>query len=296
MKKLSFIPMNLQLFAEDGGASWGIAAPQGIEGEQLAGEGADGGATGAEGHEGNPSSGTDPANQKQVQTPEQNAAFAQMRREAEQAKREAQQAKETLSQRDKWVAERYGKQGITTWAQYEQALAEQERQQMEQGWKDQGYDPAQIREIMRNDPEYQQLLQQVRTSQQQLLQQQGQAALNTEVAELADEYPDLKIETLEDVKKLPNFEKIIAKAQKGYSLLDAYESVNKAEIRKQQADAARQATLNGISGKSHLRNNGQGTEADTTVIPDDVLEMYKKFNPGKTMDEYKKHYKSSLGK
>jgi Mor family transcriptional regulator len=124
--------------------------------------------------------------------------------------------------------------------------------------------------------------------------QVAENALKTELGELNKEYPDLKLEGIEDLSKLPNADKIFTLAKKGYSLLDAYESTNKAEIRKQQAEAARQATLNSVSGKGHLKGNGQGSEIDTTVIPDDVLEMYKKFNPGKSLDEYRKHYKQSL--
>jgi len=51
--------------------------------------------------------------------------------------------------------------------------------------------------------------------------------------------------------------------------------------------------LNSIQSKDHVRGNGKGVEGDTVRIPDDVLSMYKKFNPGKSIDEYKKHYKNS---
>jgi len=284
-----FLRKNHPLMDANSDVGGGAVTPQtGTEGTPS------GEPTGSEtGTEGAMSTVTDPASQK-VQTPETNAAFAKIRREAEQAKREAEQAKQALAQRDQWVAQQYGSQGITTWDQYQAALAEQERQQKEQGWRDQGLDPNQIREIMRHDPEYQQLKQQTEQYRQELTRQQGEALLKTEIAELAAEYPDLEVKTIQDLQKLPNFEDIMAKAQKGYSLLDAYESANKADIRKQQAEAARQATLNSVSGKGHLKGNGKGTEVDTTTIPDDVLEMYKTFNPGKTLDEYKAHYKTSL--
>jgi hypothetical protein len=61
--------------------------------------------------------------------------------------------------------------------------------------------------------------------------------------------------------------------------------------------AATQKTLNTLNSKSHIRANGTGAgDIDTTEIPPDVLRFYRELNPGKTMEEYLKHYKQSLGK
>lgn len=293
MRKLSFIAMNLQLFAEDGGASGGVASPQGTEGSTSTASGEQtGGETGTTGDQGTPASGTEPATQSK-QTPEQDAAFAQMRREAEQARREAQEAKQALEQRDKWVAEKFGKtHGIKTFDEYQAALAKEEQEAHEQAMRDQGVDPQLVKQMLQSDPEYQAIKQIAQNAQQQLAQQQGRAVMESQLKELSDLYPEIK--SVDDVLKLPNYDAIHAKIKTGYSMLDAYESVNRKEIMSKQSEAAKQAALNNIQNKGHVRGNGQGTEIDTTSIPDDVLEMYKRFNPGKTMDEYKKHYKASM--
>ena len=237
---------------------------------------------------------TDPASQK-VQTPEQNRAFAEMRRRAEASERRAAEV-EAQHQRDVAVARKYGKDygvysdadiaakygqshGITTVEQFEAALQDEQ-------YRQQGIDPDLVKQIISQDPD-------IMTLKQQLIGQQGKAQIESELRELSEEYPEIK--KIEDLHKLPTFEKIRKLVGKGYHLLDAYEAANRAEIRKQQSETARQATLNNIAGKSHIRGNGKGSEIDTTAIPDEVLEMYKEFNPGKSMDEYKAHYKKSIG-
>jgi hypothetical protein len=72
-----------------------------------------------------PGDSDDPDQKKRTskQTPEQDAAFAKIRREAEEARQE-------LTRRDKWVSDNYGKShGITTWAQYEAAITQSQQQE-----------------------------------------------------------------------------------------------------------------------------------------------------------------------
>lgn len=242
---------------------------------------------------------TDSASQNMVQTPEQRAFHAEARRRAETAEKKAQEA-EAARQRDVGIAKKYGAEygvfseadiaekfgqthGIKTLEEFEGALQRQEA-------RNKGLDPDLLNQFISNHPAVKKAIELTEQQERQV----AENALKTELGELNKEYPDLKLESIGDLSKLPNADKIFTLAKRGYSLLDAYESTNKSEIRKQQAEAARQATLNSVSGKGHLKGNGQGSEIDTTTIPDDVLEMYKKFNPGKTLDEYKKHYKQSL--
>ena len=277
----------------EGSVGGGVAAPQATEG--TAGEGQTSSATGTEG---NPQTVTDPASQKPAQTPEQNAAFAEMRRKAEAAEKKVVET-EQARQRDINIAEKYGKdygiyseaniaakwgnQGIKTLADFEAALQRDAAQKA-------GIDPDLINRLVSEHPDVKKAREIAARQEAEM----GQQALNAEMSELNKEYPDLKIEKIDDLFKLPNADKIYALAQKGYSLLDAYESANKAELRKQNAEAARQATLNSVQGKEHLKGNGKGSEIDTTTIPDDVLEQYKAFNPKATMDQIKAHYKQSL--
>jgi len=107
--------------------------------------------------------------------------------------------------------------------------------------------------------------------------------------ELTKEFPE--IAKAEDVPA--DVWRVWRNGESGISLKQAYAAVNYESIASKKAEAAKQATLNNIQGKDHVRGNGKGAEGDTVRIPDEVLEMYKRFNPGKTMDEYRAHYKKS---
>lgn len=308
MRKLSFIAMNLQLFAEEGGASGGVAAPQGTEGvsnSQSTGEGT-GSATGTEGNnqgtqsnegvqgtEGTHSGGTESATQPK-QTPEQNAAFAEMRRKAEAAERRATEL-ETQRQRDIEVAKKYGQYGVysdadvvekygkshglKTVAEFEAALQREEYQAK-------GIDPDMINKLIEDHP----AIKQAKEYEKVQAKERQDRFLIDSYNELIKEFTD--IAKPEDVPA--DVWRLWRNGESGISLKQAYVAVNYESIATKKAEAAKQAALNNIQGKEHVRGNGNGTEGDTTKIPDEVLEMYKKFNPGKSMDEYKAHYKASL--
>jgi len=298
MRKISFIPMNLQLFAEDSGVGGGTAAPQTETTSTESTESTTattelGEATGSETD--TQSSDTDLASQKVVQTPEQNAAFAELRRSKEAAERKAAQL-EAQRQRDIEVARKYGKDygiysdddvaakygqshGLKTVAEFEEALQREEYQAK-------GIDPDMIKKIIDDHP----AIQRAREQEQAFMKAQEENFLVNNFNELTKEYPE--ITKPEDVPA--DVWKKWQSGKTGLSLVEAYYVANRKAISAKQVDAAKQATLNNLQGKSHIKGNGSGTEVDTTSIPDDVLEMYKKFNPGKTLDEYKKHYKASL--
>ena len=65
-----------------------------------------------------------PEEVKREQSPEANAAFAEMRRKAEQVERE-------LQARDEWVKENFGHQGLSSWEQYQAAIEEGKRREAE---------------------------------------------------------------------------------------------------------------------------------------------------------------------
>lgn len=249
----------------DSGAGMGAAASQSSEGSTSSGESQSSSETGSSGAQSAPNtSNTDPASQKQAQTPEQNAAFAEMRRKSEAAEKKAQEA-EAARQRDVGIAKKYGKdygvyseadiaekyghQGIKTMADFENAV-------QQQAAKDAGIDPNLVRQLAQSDPEFIELKQFVS----QMKQQQTVSQLNSEISELASEYPDLKVKTLDDIAKLPNATAILAKAQKGYSFLDAYEAINREEIRNQAREQGSQQAIRNIGSKSHLGTEKSGNQ------------------------------------
>jgi hypothetical protein len=236
----------------------------------------------------------DTATQPKKQTPEQDRAFAEARRRVEAAERRAAEL-EAMRQRDIEVAKKYGQYGIysdadvaakygkshglNSIAQFEEALRREE-------YREKGIDPDVINNLIENHP----AIQQAKAYEQAMIRAQEDNFLVSSFNELQQEYPDIK-----EVADVPlEVWRQWKNGSTGLTLNQAYLLVNHKQIVTKQAEAAKQATLNNIQGKGHVRGNGQGTEVDTTRIPDDILEMYKKFNPGRSMDEYKKHYKQSL--
>jgi len=245
---MTLFDLNLRPFMDEEGAIGGTAASteSGTEGTQAGAE--TGSETGTEGSQSTESVGTESATQTK-QTPEQNAAFAQMRREAEQAKRDVAIAKkygkdyEVYSEAD--IVAKFGStHGIKTVADFEAALQKQEQ---DAAYKAQGLDPDAVSKLLDNHP----VIQAAKA-------QQGQALINSEIKELSEEYPDLKIKTLADMQALPNFEAIKEKAYKGMTLLEAYEAVNRAEIRQRAKEEGAQGAIRNIGSKAHLGTEKSG--------------------------------------
>lgn len=259
---MTLFNLNLRPFMDDeSGVGGGAAAPQGTEGTQSGAT--TGSATGTEGTQGSEgtSGGTESATQTK-QTPEQNAAFAELRRKSEAAERRAADL-ETQRKRDQEIARKYGKDynvysdadveaqwgkshGIKTVAEFEAAL---EKEAQEKEYREVGIDPDVMNKLIENHP----AIQAAKA-------QQGQSVINSEIKELSDEYPDLKIKTLADMQALPNFEAIKAKAYKGMTLLEAYEAVNRAEIRQRAKEEGAQGAIRNIGSKAHLGTEKSGNE------------------------------------
>jgi len=230
---------------------------------------------------------------KPKQTPEQDRAYADLRRKAEAAERRAMEV-EGQRQRDAQIARKFGQYGVFSDAdvaekygkshgihnvqQFEEALRREEYQAK-------GIDPDMVKKLVDEHPD----LQAAREFKQAAIRAQEDNFLVNSFDELTKEYPEIK--GVADVP--PDVWRKWKNGSTGLTLPEAYLVVERKNIETRKIEAAKQATLNNIQSKDHVRGNGKGVEGDTVRIPDDVMEMYKKFNPGKSMDEYKKHYKAS---
>lgn len=142
------------------------------------------------------------ANEKPKQSREDNAAFKEMRLKAETAEAAAKKA-------DAIIAKQYGHLGINTVAELETALEKQK-------YEEAGIDPEVVNDIISKHPAIQKANQLI-----------GQQHLQKEISELKSEYPELNINGLEDLDKLPNVDKIYDRhVNKGLSLVEAYRAVN----------------------------------------------------------------------
>jgi hypothetical protein len=222
------------------------------------------------------------------QSPEQNKAFAEYRKRAEQAERAAKQYEQELQNINQWTKQTFAQYGVNSWQEYQSKMEQQMREQREKQFIDAGIDPKLVRDLIQNDPELNAIKQQNQMLQQQMQEKEQQAKMVSDYGELTKEYPEL-VAKPEDI---PN--EVWNLFDKGYSLLDAYEKVNRKQIREYWSKGAKQKVMNDIKGKSHIKTDkANGDEVDSTQIPSEVLDMYKSMMPKKSMKEYIAHYKKN---
>lgn len=225
------------------------------------------------------------------QSKEQDHAFADMRRRAEQAERTAQQFQQQATQMEEWVKRTFSQFGVKSWQDYQTKMENQIKQQREQQLKQAGVDPRLVEEIIKNDPELQTLKQQNQQLQQQMQETQKNAELVEEyhglISEFGEQFPELQ-----DPSKIPP--EVWQKYEKGYSLVDAFYVTQKGKIMEQQTAKAKQSTLNNINSKQHLKTEGDGAKDGTdVVIPKEVMATFKDmgFSKKEAQQYYKKYYK-----
>lgn len=237
----------------------------------------------------------EPPADKQPQDAETNAKFADMRRKMEAMEKQVKFAEKygqygVTNESD--ISKKYGHMGIHTLDQLDQAITNQQREQERQKWIDEGYDPDRIEALvddkLNNHPsvvaarevEYNNMLQQ-------------------NYNDVVSEYPDL-VKSPDDIS-----EEVWQKwnnGKSGISLADAYTLINRKEIAAKQQAAVKQAALNNLNSKNHLRPNGSDGSGspDMGQIPDDVMDGYrrmfsKELKSGKMKEaDFIKHYKKSL--
>lgn len=238
------------------------------------------------------------------QPPEVDAAFAKLRREAEEAKRQ-------LEERDRWVSETFGKtHGIHTWEQYQQAIEYQRQQeqmwqyqQIQQELEEQGVPIDVINRALEMNPVFQQLRQQNEMYQRQMQMQQVNQAIMNDFSQLKSKYGDLLPDV--DTSGDPN---AVAKAilnavddqtfelmKQGYTLRAAWLMANEDKAFTRATKAAKQAALNSVNSKSHLKSEAGGeVEADIVNLDPEELAKFRAMFPNMSDSDFayfKKHGK-----
>jgi hypothetical protein len=110
------------------------------------------------------------------------------------------------------------------------------------------------------------------------------------------EYARSGIKTFADFTRMPGFERFYdLVARKGLSLSEAYELVNRQALLRDRADAVRQAALNHVHGKDHLRPaQGGGEDLGSVAVPEDVMDYYRQMTPKMTRRQVEDHYSEFL--
>ena len=167
--------------------------------------------------------------------------------------------------------------------------AEEQRQQLEE----MGVSKEVLDSYIQNHPAMQQA--------QQVIHQQEQQAANDFMAKefeaMKKEFPDCGLESPQQLNETEAGRRALqmwANAP-GITLADAYAATHRKELSKKQSAAAKQAAMNEMNSKGHLRQTkGSNAKGD---VPAEIAEEYKKYFPNATHEKiaemYWKNQKSS---
>lgn len=233
------------------------------------------GAEGAEGAEGG--EGGEPADDDEGFGPELLARI-----EAETQKR----VDASIARQFEGILNPYTNQPIRTEADltaYRSAFAaEQQRQQLEE----MGVSKEVLDNYIQNHPAMQQA--------QQVIHQQEQQAANDFMAKefeaMKKEFPDCGLESPQQLNETEAGRRALqmwANAP-GITLADAYAATHRRELSKKQSAAAKQAAMNEMNSKGHLRQTkGSTAKGD---VPAEIAAEYKKYFPNATHEEIAEMY------
>jgi hypothetical protein len=225
-----------------------------------------------------------PQNDKPVQSAEENAKYAQVRREAEQSAR--------TKALDEFIAKEgytYNGQPITTYEEYQRIKAEVDAADEKAKFQEaNGFDPDVIKpvveQMLKSDPRYQRLEQMER-----------EANITAAVSNFDKEFPELGVKTFDDIAKLPNIDKVYEYVNgKGLSLNDAYKLANYGDVigktaAQAQQEAIKKIAANGASSPGSLAAGGEGetfftkeqvdkmSKADVVKNYDQIIKSTKKW-------------------
>ena len=220
------------------------------------------------------------------QSKEQNAAYASMRRRAE---AEAQRKMDkSIADLCKDVVHPVTGKPITTFDEYRDAIAAQNRLQAEAQLKENGVDVSILDEYVNSSP----VLMEAKQIVEQNRQAQADAQIQADFKIIQELNGDLK--TFEDLQNDPRFGEIVAKVQQGASLVDAYKIVNFDVLLSKGTKGAKQAAINQARGKAHLEPTDTLNESTDSAISESLLAELRSNFPDKSEKEIRKLYKQTF--
>ena len=168
-------------------------------------------------------------------------------------------------------------------AAYRSAFAaEQQRQQLEE----MGVSKEVLDSYIQNHPAMQQA--------QQVIHQQEQQAANDFMAKefetMKKEFPDCGLESPQQLNETEAGQRALKMWANtpGITLADAYAATHRKEISKKQSAAAKQAAMNEMNSKGHLRQTkGSNAKGD---VPAEIMKEYKIYFPNATEAEISEMY------
>jgi hypothetical protein len=203
-----------------------------------------------------------PQNDKPVQSAEENAKYAQVRREAEQSAR--------TKALDEFIAKEgytYNGQPITTYEEYQRIKAEVDAADEKAKFQEaNGFDPDVIKpvveQMLKSDPRYQRLEQ-----------MEKEANITAAVSKFSEEFPDLGIKTFDDIAKLPNIDKVHEYVNNNrLSLNEAYKLANHGDVISKTAQTAQQEAIKKIAANGASSPGSLSNVAEETLLTEEAIE------------------------
>ena len=292
MKK-NLLDMNLQFFADEGAEDPEVAEPEESTGEEPEEEPQEEGEP-EENSDGG--EGTEPAEPAPQQAPDQNAVYANIRRQAEADAQKNFQAQQ--QQIDRQYEQMFS--GFTnpitgapikSAADYAAAMAAQERLQMQEQLQQAGLDPTVIDRAIANSP----LMQQAQQAIERNNDIEATNMLNEDMANVLS--LDTSMHSVEDIKNSDTFIDVVKYCNEhpGMRFKDAYKIVNFDRLTSTKIQAAKQGAINSVKGKTHLSTASGVAGNDNEVdIPVSEISKWKDFFPDATPKELRAKYNHML--
>lgn len=280
MEKKNLLDLDLQLFGEEGEVT-DVEVSEAVEPMEETTE-AEETETVAE------ESGND---EPPVQSDEDNARYAAIRRRAEEDARRKYEG--MIAERNQQIAAMC--QGVThpttgkpinTVDEYFDALRIQQRQAQEAELQEKGIDPSMIDRMIAQNP----VVMQAQQVLQRTMANEATQRVQNDLAELMKIDPSIK--GIQDLANLPNFNDMLTLVERNnLSLVDAYKMVNFDAFMQHTNESARQQAINQMRGKAHLPSqpSGVATENDDVEVPAEIMARFKE--EGKTEKQIRELYK-----
>ena len=241
---------------------------------------------------------TEPAPEpKQVQSPEQNAAFRNMRLKIEAEARTKAQA-EAARAVDQAIAgmglrDPYTDKPITTKAEYDAYKQRHETEVIGRELSKAGISREAMDALINAHPairQAQEASKAYQDAQRSAQEQSAKVRLDEQIKEISSF--DSSVQSADDLFKLPEYPQIREYVRKGLSITEAYKLTNMDKLTEKKTAAAAQTAINKVASKEHLTPSAARGQGDIPV-PKKVLKQYMDI-AGMTEKEARAHYQKFM--
>ena len=239
--------------------------------------------------------------QKEGLTLEQRRENAALRKKQEQvqqqiaieAEKKAAQARVDKAYADAYAGkiDPYTQRPITSEADYYAYKKAYEQELMQQQMKTAGLSPDVINNIIDNHPvvkQAQEVIKQAEVTTAAAKKAQAQEGIANELKLISALDPSIK--TLEDLTTMENADKYFDVVRRGgLSLSEAFKLINFDNLTSRKTAAAKQAAINQVAGKGHLKpTSSRG--AGGVSVPSETMNIYRELFPKMSDADFQKHW------